>query len=186
MFWVPLSINKYQGGNSCRFYHTRPAILVTLTVMSSFLCTVIPKFFDELLSWLGKWTVLRQSCLFAAMVCSYGFRSECSRDHCPVWIGCNVEPKGPGGQPLLTWMGPVTMHHADFQGNAHERPQVCQVFQYTVSLSHSISCHAMRVPFHTREIYQPLMINDFKSTGLCNYININHNSTEGVICLSYE
>ena len=34
MFWVPLSINTYQKGNSCRFYPTRPAILVT--VMSSF------------------------------------------------------------------------------------------------------------------------------------------------------
>ena len=74
MFWVPLSINTYQKGNSCRFYHTRPAILVTLTVMSSFLCTVIPTFFDELLSWLGKWTVLCQSCLFAAVVCSSWFQ----------------------------------------------------------------------------------------------------------------
>ena len=53
------------------------------------------------------------------------------------------KPKGPGGQPMLTWMGPATIHHADFQGNAHERPQVCQVFQYTVYfiLLSFLSCH---------------------------------------------
>ena len=51
MFWVPLSINTYQKGNSCRFYHTRPAILVT--VMSFFyiffLRTVVSKCFFVLL-----------------------------------------------------------------------------------------------------------------------------------------
>ena len=38
-------VHKYQRGNSCRLYHTRSAILVTLTVMSSFLRTIIPKLF---------------------------------------------------------------------------------------------------------------------------------------------
>ena len=41
-------------------------------------------------------------------------------------------------------------------------------------------------PFQTKETIQPLMINDYQSAGLCNCININHNSTEGVIWLCYE
>ena len=47
MFWVPLSINTYQKVNSCRFYHTRPAILVTLMSFFYifFLRTVVSKCF---------------------------------------------------------------------------------------------------------------------------------------------
>ena len=72
MFWVPLSINTCQQGNLCRFYHTRPAILVTVMspffyVLSSQSVFVVVVFlfvclfvclFGELLSWLGKWTVM--------------------------------------------------------------------------------------------------------------------------------
>ena len=166
MFWVPLSINKYQGGNSCQFYHTRPAILVIqwchplYTPWSqSFLMSYCP-------DWGSGQCCVRVACLLPLYVL-HGFRSECSHDHCTVWIGCNVEPKGPGGWPMLTRLGPSTIHHADlpstihhadFQGSAHERPQVCQVFQYTVyfiSLSFS-SCH--EGSHSKQEIYQPLMI----------------------------
>ena len=56
-----------------------------------------------------------------------------------------------------------------------------------ITSSHSLSCHAMRVPIpNKRYVYQPWMINDYQSAGLCNYININHNWTEGVIWLCYE
>ena len=106
------------------------------------------KAFYVLLSWLGIWTVLCQSCLFAALVWSYGFRSQCSLDRCAVWIGCNVEPKGPGGTTNADVNGSCdNIYHENFQGNAHERPQVCQFFQLFSSLCLTLlSWHVMRVP----------------------------------------
>ena len=60
--------------------------------------------------------------------------------------------------------------------------------QKVTEISTDINFIPIQSSFHslTREIYQPLLINDYQSTGLCNYTDISHNSTEGVIWLCFE